>query len=75
MPEPCTCLASFCRHDVGGCPNPAVLEITVSVTRGNQQGGSTIQNKVCATCLAHLQTNLPNIFGDHVGSELLAKLL
>jgi hypothetical protein len=52
-----------------------VLEITVSVRRGDQQEGSTIQNKVCATCLAYLQTNLPNIFGDHVGSELLAKLL
>lgn len=75
MLDHCTCLSSFCRHDIGGCPNPAVLEITVSVTRGDQQEPSTIRNKVCAACWACLQINQPNIFGDHVGSELLAKLL
>jgi hypothetical protein len=59
----CTCGATVCRHGLTGCPNPAVIELTVSAKRGSQPEGSPIKNYVCETCWAILQINLPNLLG------------
>jgi hypothetical protein len=61
--ERCTCCATICHHGLDGCPNPPVIEVTVSAMRGSQPEGEPSINWVCDTCWAILQVNLPNILG------------
>jgi hypothetical protein len=68
--DKCTCSASFCRHPLSGCPNPPVVELTVSAMRGPRPEGSPRRSKVCDTCWATLQINLPNVFGVQVGTKI-----
>ena len=37
--DKCTCSASLCRHPLNGCPNPPVVELTVSAMRGSKSEG------------------------------------
>jgi hypothetical protein len=59
----CTCSASLCRHDLGGCLNHPSVEVTVSAERGSEPEGRPNTTSLCEKCWAFLQINLPTILG------------
>jgi hypothetical protein len=61
--ERCTCSASLCRHELGGCLNSPLVEVTVSAKRSSESHAQSNTNFLCEKCWAFLQINLPTILG------------
>lgn len=51
----CTCSASLCRHDLGGCLNHPSVEVTVSAERGSEPEGRPNITSLCEKFWAFLQ--------------------
>ena len=62
--------AGFCRRTHFTSAADQEAGMTVSAMRGPQPEGSARRNKVCDTCWATLQINLPNVFGVQVGTKI-----